>query len=367
MRVLLYSVTVNKIGGVERFNLNFCKRMSKLFDITFVYKDSASQDRLNEIAKYATVRQFTGKERFETDVAIYSTCWNITPEENIEAKKYIQVVHADYKVYIRDWSFRYSKMPRVTEHVAVGKNVAKSLQEVYGYTSTVIHNMLDPDVKVRKVLRLITVSRISREKGIERIALMARHLKNSGREFVWQIFGDTPVKSYEQEVKALFEGMPEVIFMGSKLNVASYVADSDYLVQLSDSEGFPYSTYEALQVGTPCIVTDCPAFREQITEGKNGYILDMDLKNLDINKIYEKIPNKFKFTELSNESDWEKLIKAKPRKWSSKYGKKPLIIRAKRVYNDVILKREIQKGELIEVLPARAELLIGNGLCEVAD
>jgi glycosyltransferase involved in cell wall biosynthesis len=89
--------------------------------------------------------------------------------------------------------------------------------------------------------------------------------------------------------------------------------DADYLVQVSDTEGFCYSIYEALQVDTPCIVTDFPSAFEQVKDGKSGYILKMDLSNLDIDKIYNKIPTQISFTEKSTEEDWIKLFKNVPK------------------------------------------------------
>lgn len=63
-----------------------------------------------------------------------------------------------------------------------------------------------------------------------------------------------------------------------------YVADADYAVLLSSTEGLPYTIQEALQYGTPCIVTDIGGNTEVIKDGVNGYIVPLDM-NFDINKI----------------------------------------------------------------------------------
>ena len=40
---------------------------------------------------------------------------------------------------------------------------------------------------------------------------------------------------------------------------------------------------------TPVIVTDCPVFKELgVVDGKNGWICDFDMSNVDVQKIYEK-------------------------------------------------------------------------------
>ena len=101
--------------------------------------------------------------------------------------------------------------------------------------------------------------------------------------------------------------------MGVSYDLPSYVADCDYLIHLSLTEGDPYCTKEALQVNTPCITTSYPATYEQIVDGENGYILDFDLfKNGTnkewfkvIDKIYNRIP---KFKYISKDKEIEKTM-----------------------------------------------------------
>ena len=69
-----------------------------------------------------------------------------------------------------------------------------------------------------------------------------------------------------------------------------YIADSDYLVQLSDAEGYCYAVHEALVVGTPVIVTDIPTFRQEIQNGVNGYKVPLNMSYIDIDNIVNNIP-----------------------------------------------------------------------------
>lgn len=152
-------------------------------------------------------------------------------------------------------------------------------------------------------LTLITASRISKEKGIERCFKLADLLNKENIPFTWDIYGKAK-GHYYNSIKS--KTPANVFFHGYKENVKEEIKEADYLVQLSDTEGFPYSVYEALSYLTPCIVTNYPSAKEQIKDGVNGYILDMDLSN------YKKILNNqiklTKFVELSNEIDWVELI-----------------------------------------------------------
>lgn len=369
MKILLYASIHNRIGGVERFNLNFCKRMSKLCELTFVYKEGDA-DRMKEISQYANVVKFTGKETFDVDVAIYSTCWSGTPEANIKAKKYVQMIHADFEVAKKSWNFQYTKMPKVTDHVCVGLNAQKALKKVYGYDSTVIFNILDNELENDKILRLITVSRLAAGKGLERMSVLAHALKAKGIRFVWLFFGDSTGVKYTADIKKLFADLPEFVFMGTALNAQSYIADSDYLVQLSDSEGFCYSICEALQVGTACIVTDFLSATEQIENGRNGYILKMDMSNVDLDAIYKKIPKNFTFKEQTNEKTWLKFLEKPPRKLpiekKRKYSSTTYKVTVKKEYFDNEKNATVFKGTVLEINEERFQLLDSMGLVSLA-
>ena len=112
---------------------------------------------------------------------------------------------------------------------------------------------------------------------------------------------------------------------------------ADYGVQLSDTEGYSYFINECLEYGTPVICTDFPSAHECLEDGKSGYILDMDLKNLDIDKIVNHIPINFKYTEKGKVEDWIKILDKKEKEKSKDMYK----IIAKQNYTD-------KRPELIE-------------------
>ena len=83
--------------------------------------------------------------------------------------------------------------------------------------------------------------------------------------------------------------------MKPRLDILDYVANADYLVQLSDNEGFCYSVVEALCAGTPVIVTPCPVFDEiGLVDGENCYKVPFDMKNFDVKKLLGE-PLKFEY------------------------------------------------------------------------
>jgi len=300
MRVILYTKTLRKVSGLQTWEKNFCKAMHKYFDITFIYQDGDNKEFLQEIGKYVKFIQDTGSVQ-EADVCIYSSLQHGILN-NIQASKYVQVLHTDLKA----WNFELKRDPRVSLYVAVGEGVAQSLKLNEGLEAVVIPNMLSEPV-VKPVLHLMTASRLAMGKGFDRTIKLARMFQQANKEFVWEIYG-SGAPSYIENLKYALNGIPEVVLMGARTNIQSYMAVADYVVQLSDNEGFCYSMFEALQVGTPVIVTDWEGVRTTVRDGVNGYVLDMGLENVDIERMFHKVPENVTLKEVKVDNLWLQLL-----------------------------------------------------------
>jgi len=302
-KVIIYISKLNKIGGVETFVYNFCKRMNPFFDITLLYSDCLSDDFLYKISDFVNCKKFIG-QNLECNTLLLASAWGINPEDKIKAEKYIQMIHADYLACLKDWHFKYKKGNKTTHHVAVGDHVAKQFEKATPFKiDAVINNLLDNNVKIipkkeSKTLRLVTISRLSKEKGFERMLKMESLLKDF--DYIWDVYGDEKT-NYGNLIVPKFKKMQ---FKGITKEPQKIIQSYDFLVQLSDTEGFPYSVYEALQVNVPVISTDYPSVHELIEDDKNGYIFNMDLSNFVIPK--KLTINGFK--EKSNEQNWIEIL-----------------------------------------------------------
>lgn len=307
MKIGVYVSHLNKIGGVETSAINLCNRTG--WDLIF---NSAELNSLAKL-KFNFYNQIFVKHTY--DVIILQTCWGAKCILN--AKKYIQVIHADYEAYIEGWDFIYDhkKDPRTNYHIAVSQLVAEKFEKVTKYKiDKVIYNLLDGEKEYPKkaipkkdTLRLVTVSRISKEKGFERMLKMAELL--DGEKYTWEVYGClTTNKCYSDSIIKKFKEHKNIMFKDFTDKPLEKMAEADYLVQLSDTEGFSYSLQESLKVKTPVITTNYPASYELIKDGENGYILDMDLSNFSLEKI-KKIPTLGEYKEKSTEKDWFNFIK----------------------------------------------------------
>ena len=91
----------------------------------------------------------------------------------------------------------------------------------------------------------------------------------------------------------------------------NYMADADYVVQLSDSEGFGMVVHEALMMGTPVIASDIPIFNKYIKNGYNGYLLPVNMENVDVYQICNNIPKDFVYDNQydSLQNQWKTILK----------------------------------------------------------
>lgn len=123
--------------------------------------------------------------------------------------------------------------------------------------------------------------------------------------------------------------------------------------------GFGYTPIEALMVGTPVIVTDCPSFHEiGIRNNENGFIVDFDLKQVNYKDIYKK---HLKFKYEPPEDIYNKLLAKGENIYIDKLKNKVKVICIKKYFDEELNeeKRIIDKPYYIDKIRAK-ELLKKN-------
>ena len=349
-KIILYHSNPLQFGGVDTFDYNFCKRLKDKYNITFLYKEGVKStiDRLKDLGM--DVQKYDSNKKYVCDVCILASAWGGYPETVIaKSGRYIQMVHADYEQ--KDLiDFEYHKWHKTTEHVGVSDQVCKSFTKLFPNEKiTRIYNILDDKQETRSILKLVSATRLSKEKGYARMLELAESLKKNGIKFRWTIFTD--LNLYNQKP---FD-MDEFVYMNPTRDIFDYIAEADYGVQLSDTEGYSYFINECLQYGTPVICTDFPSAKESVENGVSGYILDMNLSNLDVDKIVNNIPNKFKYTEKGKVNDWTKLLNKKVPIPKKKYkvealqgytDKRPELILDYDIQYDHLGNAKIKKGDI---------------------
>ncbi|CAM4467087.1 glycosyltransferase [Nocardia ninae] len=122
-------------------------------------------------------------------------------------------------------------------------------------------------------VRLVLVSRLSKEKRAERAIEAVRVLVESGLRCELAVIGDGPLRP---RLERLAIGLP-VVFHGhltDRATMATLVANADIAIFPSPAETFGLAVLESLACGTPVVVPDAGAARELVDARGSGIVSD---------------------------------------------------------------------------------------------
>lgn len=344
-QVVVFMRHPQRFGGRETFLLNFCMQMAKHYDIAVVF-ESMDVKLQAQLIPYVRVIKNT-KTPIICDTVIVNSIYDKIPD-NITYKKSIQMVHGIQ-------ASTAVNLPQDKDYIVCVSNAVKDSFGDQTKEAIVIRNMTAPGKKPEKkskedgILKLITASRLHtdsryEDKGAERMIQLAKMLDDKGIKYEWGYFADSPLKNAPG-------GM---VFHQATNNIKEYIAEADYLVQLSKYEAFCYSVVEALEIGTPVIVHDLPVFKElKVKDGENGYIIPFDMK-FDTEKLLDIPKFKYKYNNGSWVSKWKTLLgNTKPK---GDYEPQDMnIVKVTKRYKDLRLDRVLNVGEEVLMPTQRAK------------
>lgn len=129
-------------------------------------------------------------------------------------------------------------------------------------------------------LRIVSVGRLIDIKGYDLVVDAAMILREKGFSFNWFIVGEGQErKNLEKRIK-LNRVEDCVHLIGLKLNPYPYIKFADLLVQSSRYEGKSVVLDEAKILGKQILVTNYNSAKDQIIDGVNGYICDINAKSI---------------------------------------------------------------------------------------
>lgn len=179
------------------------------------------------------------------------------------------------------WVSSFNKIYCVSEWTK--SEVISALPETSEITE-VFYNIIDSEDIINKSLQacelsnhitsILTVGRVSPEKGQDMIPRAAALLKEKGYSFVWYIIGDGQSRSEIEKKIEIFDVSDCVVLLGTQMNPFPYMKNCDIYVQTSYTEGWCLTVQEAKILCKPIVVTDLPVMREQIEHMENGVITD---------------------------------------------------------------------------------------------
>lgn len=150
------------------------------------------------------------------------------------------------------------------------------------------------------IVNIMTVGRISPEKGQDMIPDIIKFIKEAGYNIKWYLIGDGEDKDRIQNL-AVKNGVSDMlVFLGSKKNPYPYMKKCDIYVQPSYSEAYSLAIIEALILGKPIVITNVAGATEILHNGVDSLIVPVD---------YVKIANAI-ISLIKDESKKASIIKA---------------------------------------------------------
>ena len=130
-------------------------------------------------------------------------------------------------------------------------------------------------------INLVTVGRISSEKGQDMIPAVTRRLLDAGHDVCWYVIGDGDMRPKVEQLCRDHGVADRVCLLGTRTNPYPFMAACDIYVQPSYTEGYSTTICEAGMLGK-AIVGTAPSggIWEQLDNGDSGMIVEATVGGL---------------------------------------------------------------------------------------
>ena len=148
----------------------------------------------------------------------------------------------------------------------------------------------------------IHVARCHPSKNQDLLIDSFNELNKKGYDYVLLIIGNGYDSQGGQKLKE--KSCSKIYFLGEKNNVGDYLLCSDAFCLTSFYEGLPISLLEALSCGVTPICTSVGGISDVITDGKTGYLADVEFESYlkAIQRFYTKKISKDKLIKYFTEN-----------------------------------------------------------------
>ncbi|EEL78884.1 Glycosyl transferase group 1 [Bacillus cereus AH1271] len=209
----------------------------------------------------------------------------------VEARRKIQWIHFDIeKIYFN--KHFVNKVYKKFQHVFVVSDVGKikltqTVPELINKTET-FFNIISPEMICKMAnegigfaddfegVRILTVGRLSIEKGQDLTISVLAKLKEAGFNVRWYCIGDGKERGMYEKLVENYDVQGDYIFLGAVSNPYPFMKQCDLYVQPSRYEGYCITLAEARCFNNPIISTDFTGASEQIIHNHNGLIVQFD-------------------------------------------------------------------------------------------
>lgn len=222
----------------------------------------------------------------------------------INADKKIAFVHTDFLVSgynpVRENAV-YPCFSRVYFSSALAREHFCSIVHIPLERTAILHNCIDKariQANAQEAgftdyfsgLRILTIGRLSHEKGLDKVAKLLRWLCDDGFNVRWYLIGDGPERGLLLRQAQEYHVADFLFLLGKKRNPYPFLAQCDIYVQPSNYESYCIALAEARFFRRPILACDFAGAREQLEDGKDGYITPFEAEEM-YPKLMELVQN----------------------------------------------------------------------------
>ena len=249
----------------------------------------------------------------------------------VKAEKKIAWVHFDiskHKINKKLYNNLYERFDKI---FAVSNECKKKLDEIIPAVrnkSEVLFNIVSEDLINEmsesyvdfddnyKGIKIITVGRLSKEKGQDLAIKALAKLKKDRYDVKWYCIGEgNSRREFEQLIKE-YNLENNFLLLGSTSNPYPYIKNADIYVQTSRHEGYCLTLAEAKALNKPIVTTNFIGAYEQIKNNENGIIVSCNENDLadairrliNEKEICSKFSNKLREEKIDTTNEIKKLL-----------------------------------------------------------
>lgn len=252
--------------------------------------------------------------------------------DKIKARKKITYFHSDYEMwsYYKSADKRYYKyvdhivtvsdlcVESLKKHFPEQKHKIYNIENIISDKTTNLYALNSNNFKDKfDGVRIVTVGRVSNEKGIDLAIEACGILKNKGYKIRWYFIGPKYNMEFYENLMNINDVKDCCYFLGETNNPYDYMRNSDVVVHPSRFEGKAVAIEEAKILKKPIVATCFSTVYNQIDNEQTGIIVSMNSKSIAEGiekylidyKFKEKIIDNLKINCMGNDSEIEKLYK----------------------------------------------------------
>lgn len=273
------------------------KRINELFQLSWCYFISAMKKDRSSLFKYLMEKISFHSDDYDAAIAYAGPMDFISYFilRKVSAKKKFQWIHFDVTKIGFNQNFAFNNYPEFDSIYTVSSEAKNKLVSIIPSLTNkvkVFHNL----VPTKKVLdearigegftdefygiRILTVGRLSKEKGQDLAIRVMANLKKSGLNVRWYLIGEGSSRREYEKLINNYNLTQDVILLGSKSNPYPFMRQCDIYVQPSRHEGYCITLAEALLFKTNVIATNFVGAMEQIQSKQRGIVINFEESEL---------------------------------------------------------------------------------------